>query len=238
MIIICRGGKVSETGSEPKPRSIASKDDEQVLVAPARLFRELGVFQGFLTDSVERYDPLFDAQTTRFMRRGDAELDLEYKQLIPYVLFTYAAPGERPLIFAYLRGKGQGEARLRSKWSVGIGGHVNDSDFDASGQSNAFESGARREIAEEVALDAEILSFRRVGLVNDDRTDVGKVHLGVVCRAELSAPKMRSNEPDLLDARFRPVDEILEEIEEKPDAFESWTALALRGLFGPRGKNA
>ena len=61
---------------------------------------------------------------------------------------------------------------------------------------------------------------------------MGKVHLGVVCRIELSAPNVRSNEPDLLEARFRGVDELLEEIAAAPERFESWTALALRGLFG------
>ena len=218
--------------SPAAPPAARSKDDERVLVVPAARFRELGEFQGFLTDSIARYDALFDAKETRFMRRGDAEFDPNFKQLIPYALFTYTAPGERPAVFAYLRGKGQGEARLRSKWSVGVGGHVNDGDASARSDADPFRTGALREIHEEVTLGASILSFERVGLVNDDSTEVGKVHLGVVCRIELSAPNVRSNEPDLLEARFRGVDELLEEIAAAPARFESWTALALRGLFG------
>ncbi len=217
----------NNASSAPKP---STKDDERVLVAPTALFRSLGEFQGFLTEDVDRYAPLFDASNTRFMRRGDAELDKAYKQLIPYAIFVSRVDGETQ-VFAYRRGKGQGEARLRSKWSAGVGGHVNDSDLSGD-EPDAFEAGTKREIAEEVVLDSPVLSFKKVGLVNDDRTEVGCVHLGVVCLVELAEPKMRSNETDLIEARFRPVDELLDEIEESPEKFESWTALALQNLYG------
>ncbi|MBQ9812631.1 MAG: phosphoesterase [Thermoguttaceae bacterium] len=207
---------------------MSSKEDERVLVAPTELFRSIGTFQGVLTESLDRYDPLFAPDATRFMRRGDAELDPNFKQLIPYVVFTCEQDGKR-LVFAYRRGKGQGEARLRSKWSVGIGGHVNDGDLGDA--ENAFDAGTKREIAEEVSLDANIASFARVGLVNDDSTEVGSVHLGVVCRVELDAPKLRSNEPDLLEARFREVGELLAEIDEAPERFESWTVFAMRDVI-------
>lgn len=221
--------------SSPSGSAPSSKDDERVLVAPAALLRSLGEFQGFLTNDVERYAPLFSSENTRFMRRGDAELDRAYKQLIPYAIFMSRVDGE-PQIFAYRRGQGQGEARLRSKWSAGIGGHVNDSDLGET-EIDAFEAGTKREIAEEVVLGSPTLSFKKVGLVNDDSTEVGSVHLGVVCLVELAEPKMRSNETDLVEARFRPVGELLQEIKEAPEKFESWTALALQNLFG-RGQDA
>ena len=234
------------------PNAPRTKDDELVLVVSSKLFRELGDFQGFRADALERYDALFQAENERFMRRGDAEFNPEFKQLVPYVLFLCFDRGARK-IFAYRRGAGQGEARLRSKWSAGIGGHINDEDaqraregesdalvglrLDASLDARAtneretsFERGARREIAEEVVIQARPLRFARVGFVNDDSTEVGSVHLGVVCAVLLEEPKMRSNEPDLLEARFRDLDDVLREIDEDPELYESWTALALRGL--------
>lgn len=218
-----------------------SKDDERVLVVPTRLFREGGVFQGFSTEAVSRCDALFAPEATRFMRRGDAERDPEFKQLIPYIIFVCEdeATG-RPSVFAYRRGDGQGETRLRSKWSVGVGGHIND--VDAESETDAatapgtdlFSAGAAREIAEEVVLGAPILRFERVGLVNDDATEVGRVHLGVVCVATLAAPALTSNEPDLAESGFRAVDELLAEIDAEPERFESWTTLALRGLYAEK----
>ena len=236
-----------------------SKDDERVLVVPTRLFRDGGVFQGFSAEAVSRCDALFAPESTRFARRGDAERDPEFKQLIPYILFVCedSATG-RPSVFAYRRGDGQGETRLRSKWSVGVGGHINDVDAGAESASaspltqtletaqtsenapsspfgsDLFSAGAAREIAEEVVLGAPILRFERVGLVNDDETEVGRVHLGVVCVATLAAPELKSNEPDLAESGFRPVDELLAEIDAEPERFESWTTLALRGLYAKK----
>lgn len=226
-----------------------SKDDERVLVVPTRLFREGGVFQGFSTAAISRCDALFAPEATRFTRRGDAERDPEFKQLIPYIIFVCedSATG-RPSVFAYRRGDGQGETRLRSKWSVGVGGHINDVDAGAENApptltqtaenaaatpfgNDLFSAGAAREIAEEVVLGAPILRFERVGLVNDDATEVGRVHLGVVCVATLAAPLLASNEPDLAESGFRAVDELLAEIDAEPERFESWTTLALRGLY-------
>lgn len=229
-----------------------SKDDERVLVVPTRLFRDGGVFQGFSAAAISRCDALFSPSATRFERRGDAERDPEFKQLIPYILFVCEdeATG-RPSVFAYRRGDGQGETRLRSKWSVGVGGHINDvdagaenalktpgapgsSDVAAPFGTDLFSAGAAREIAEEVVLGAPILRFERVGLVNDDATEVGRVHLGVVCVATLAAPLLTSNEPDLAESGFRPVDELLAEIDAEPERFESWTTLALRGLYAEK----
>lgn len=217
--------------SDSAARKSGAKDDERVLVAPTRLFRALGDFQGFSAEAVDEADAIFASDQLFFMRRGDAERDEEHKQLIPYALFTYVDAKNVVYVFAYLRGKGQGESRLHSKWSVGIGGHVNESDRRDDGVG-LFDAGVRREIEEEVAIDANVLSFRKAGLVNDDSTAVGRAHLGVVCVAELDAPRLRSNEPDLLEAGFRPVEELLREIEADPTKFESWTTLALRGLFG------
>ena len=211
-----------------------AKDDERVLVVPTSRFQELGAFQGFSREALKRCDALFDPSCVRFMRRGDAERDFRFKQLIPYVLFVYRNPNQNETeVFAYLRGQGQGEKRLRSRWSVGVGGHINadDSRISVEEQADLFTLGAMREIAEETTLIAPMRSFRKVGLVNDDSTEVGRVHLGVVCEVELERPEMRSNEPDLLEAGFRNVDELLREMSERSERFESWSVLALRELF-------
>lgn len=200
-------------------------------MTPTALFHELGSFQGLCCDSLQRYDALFSDAATRFLVRGEAENNADYKQLIPYVIFSYVHEGERSL-FTYCRGSHAGESRLRSKLSIGVGGHINESDsHNAQSGSDLFNACVRREISEETTITADILSFRRVALVNDDSTPVGRVHLGVICLAELSAPEMTANEPDLVDARFRPLSELREILLAHPDAFESWSTLALQGIF-------
>ncbi|MCI0492149.1 MAG: phosphoesterase, partial [Planctomycetes bacterium] len=67
-----------------------------------------------------------------------------------------------------------------------------------------------------------------VGLINDDETPVGRVHLGVVHLCDVSQPHVHPREADILDARFSPVNDILSRLEE----FESWSQIAVRALFG------
>ena len=66
----------------------------------------------------------------------------------------------------------------------------------------------RRELAEEVAIDTPYTE-RCVGLINDDESEVGRVHLGVVHMFDVDRPSVRPLETDIIEAGFRPLDEIL-----------------------------
>ena len=50
---------------------------------------------------------------------------------------------------------------------------------------------------------------RCVGLINDDQSDVGRVHLGVVHLVDLERPAVRPRETEIIESGFRPVEEIL-----------------------------
>lgn len=201
---------------------------EQVLVVPTRLFHEIGHFQGFSRDS-ERYLPqLFKPEHLSYRPRGEMEQNPSFKQLIPYVLFRHVDEHGNVRLFDYLRGSGLGERRLHAKRSVGVGGHISTLDAEAADHHDAvYREGLERELAEEVIVDTP---YREecVGLINDDETDVGKVHLGVVHLFDVETPDVRPREADMLEAGFRPVDEILTDL----DRFESWSQIAVSALFG------
>ena len=195
---------------------------EQVLVVPRQVFTDIGYFQGFSTD-VTRYLPtLLDEKNTSYRPRAEMEQDPSFKQLIPYVLFRYQT-GSRVELFQYTRGQGQGESRLHSLKSVGIGGHI--STLDESTHS-VYEQGMQRELEEETVIKTAYRD-QCVGLINDDETDVGKVHLGVVHIFDVEQPAVEAREEDIQNAGFRPVSEILSEI----DRYESWSQICLRALF-------
>ncbi len=201
---------------------------ECVLVVPTRLFHRLGHFQGFCAD-VERYlDELLSAEHTSYRPRAEVEQDPSFKQLIPYVIFRHRDRQGRQFVFQYTRGKGQGEGRLHSKRSVGIGGHISLDDTCAGEATKAaYDEGMRRELAEEVAIDTPYVESC-VGLINDDQTDVGRVHLGVVHIFDVERPDVRPLEPDIVDAGFRPLAEIMADT----SGFESWSQICLTALFG------
>lgn len=201
---------------------------EKVLVVPTELFHELGHFQGFSPDVARYFDPLIGSDQISYRPRGDMEEDPSFKQLIPYCLFRYTTPAGEVQVFDYLRGGGVGEARLRAKRSVGVGGHISLEDAEAVNHSgDVYSEGMRRELEEEVAINTPYTESA-VGMINDDETEVGKVHLGVVHLFDVESPSVAPREDDLTEAGFRPVSEILAEL----DRYESWSQIVMRALFG------
>ena len=202
---------------------------ERVLVVRTELFHRLGYFQGFCGE-VDRYlDELLSPEQTSYRPRGQVEGDPSFKQLIPYVIFRHIDAEGRESIFQYTRGTGQGEGRLHRKHSVGIGGHISAIDVDSQGGGSPYEEGMRRELEEEVRIDTPYTA-RCVGLINDDQTEVGSVHLGVVYIFDCQRPAVRPNEAEIVECGFRPVEEILADT----TGFESWSEICLRALFGEK----
>jgi predicted NUDIX family phosphoesterase len=189
--------------------------EERVLVVPTARLHQLGIFQGF-SPHVEAYLPaLLDPAHLRFLERSAAEDDPSFKQLIPYVVLRC---GEQ--VFHYTRGRAGAEARLRALRSIGVGGHVSDADGALTG--DLYRAGMRREIEEEIHLPCAFTE-QTVGLINDDATPVGRVHLGVVHVFDLAEPAARRREEALTACGFAPV----AELRRRRDDFETWSQFLL-----------
>jgi predicted NUDIX family phosphoesterase len=204
-----------------RPMSVVST--EHVLVVPTSVFHAIGHFQGFCGDANRYLKALLDPQHTSYRPRAAMEQDPTFKQLIPYVIFRYRDAEGRVKVFQYTRGTGQGEARLHAKQSIGIGGHISSDD---AAEPSAYDEGMRRELAEEVHIET---SYRGqvVGLINDDESDVGKVHLGVVHLLDVDRPAVKPRESEIIEAGFRHVSELLADV----SRFETWSQICLKALF-------
>ncbi len=193
---------------------------EHVLVVPTSLFHEIGHFQGF-SDQVDKYvKTLLDPAHTSFRPRNEVEDDPGFKQLIPYCIFRHDGK-----VFYYKRGKKGGEGRLHSKRSIGIGGHI--SSTDRLSGDRRYQEAMHREIEEEVFLESRFTDVC-VGLINDDETPVGKVHLGIVHIFDLDAAKVRPREETILETGFADPAELVR----NADEFETWSQICLKNLFG------
>ncbi len=195
--------------------------DEMILVVRRSLLEGLGTFQG-LNFEVERYLPaLLARENNFFMPRSQAESDPAFKQIIPYALLVHAGR-----VLHYVRGKKAGEQRLVSKGSIGIGGHMNDGDeglFTLDGE--AYAAAVRREVGEELRIGAGYRD-RTVALLNDDTTEVGRVHLGVVHVFELESDDVRKGEAMITELQFLDRAGLLA----RREAMETWSQICVDGL--------
>ena len=195
--------------------------NENVLVVRRSLFDELGSFHG-LNFAPQRYlDALLAHGNNCFLARDAAETDPTHKQIIPYALL---ACGDR--VLHYVRGKKAGEQRLVAKGSIGIGGHMNDEDESLfAWDEQAYRAGVEREVNEEVQIETPF-EDRIVALLNDDSTEVGSVHLGVVHIFRLEEPKVQKREAMITNLAFLTKEELLQ----RRESLETWSQICVDHL--------
>jgi predicted NUDIX family phosphoesterase len=195
--------------------------DENILVVKRSLFDQLGSFEGLNFEPRKYLDALLSRGNNFFLPRNRAENDPTHKQIIPYVLL---ACGNK--VVHYVRGKKAGEQRLVAKGSIGIGGHMNDTDESLfAWDEAAYRAGVEREVNEEVKIESPF-EDRIVALLNDDATEVGRVHLGVVHVFKLSQPKVEKREAMITNLAFLTREELLQ----RRDALETWSQYCLDSL--------
>jgi predicted NUDIX family phosphoesterase len=192
--------------------------EENILVIKRSLFDELGSFQGLNFETEKYLGVILSRGNNFFLPRAQAESDPAYKQIIPYALIAF-----EDRVLYYVRGKKAGEQRLVAKGSIGIGGHMNEGDESLfAWDEQAYRAGVEREVNEEIKIDAQF-EDRIVALLNDDTTDVGRVHLGIVHVFKLAGPKVEKREAMITNLAFL----TKAELRARRDSLESWSQICV-----------
>jgi predicted NUDIX family phosphoesterase len=191
-------------------------DEELVLVVPRRVLMPDPGWRGIRSDlwTGDRFEALV-TEHGEYRPRGEVEPNRSWKQVIPYLVLR---DGSR--YFLMRRTRAGGDARLHDLWTIGVGGHLNPGDGDLAG-------GLRREWREEVRASFEP-EFELIGLINDDTTDVGSVHVGAVYVADARGREVTVLETEKLTGAFAEPGEVARVV----DRMESWSALVFRHLEG------
>lgn len=186
---------------------------EQVMVvereAVAHWLIERGMTQ-------EHGDELLEVVSERhfFIDRDTAERSPQYKQIIPYVLIRHGDSW-----FLLQRTHKQTETRLHHKLSLGIGGHINPDTPD-------LFAGLQKELEEEVNVDSDYeLAF--AGILNDDSTEVGQVHLGAVFVLETAEALVTVRETEKMVGKWASRDELAGARE----AMETWSQIVYDAII-------
>lgn len=189
-----------------------AESDELIMAVARERFPDDLDWRGVRTEAIEPYLTAIDEAAT-FRPRAALEVDPAWKQIVPYLVLR-----DGPRVFLMQRTRAGGDARLHDRWSIGIGGHVELGDGDHLG-------GLRREWEEEIEADF-VPQWQLVGLLNDDATPVGTVHLGIVYEADAAGRVVAIRETDKLRGAFAS----FEEVEAHRDDLESWSAFALDAI--------
>jgi predicted NUDIX family phosphoesterase len=189
---------------------------EQVLVFKRELFPDLPT-DGFI-HKVDLLPRILSKAV--FVDRDKAEVDPTYKQIIPYSILRY-----NEMVFRYKRSAWGNEARLHGLYSIGVGGHVNKSDFFPllADATPIVEWTRDREIREEFYVKAPGQP-RLAGLLNDESNEVGRVHFGVIYEYWLESPKVESKEKRVhIQSGFIRLPELVAHAEE----YENWSRIII-----------
>ena len=186
--------------------------DELVFVVPRSSIPDEAGWYGVRTDDLDGFLVALE-RDGRYEPRNAMEVDASFKQIIPYLVLRDGAR-----FFLMRRTRAGVDARLHDRYSIGVGGHLNPGDGGVLG-------GLRREWHEELVAGFEP-GFRLVGLLNDDTTDVGAVHLGAVYVADAAGRTVEIRETDKLSGAFAEPDEV----EAVVDRMETWSRLCFEFL--------
>jgi predicted NUDIX family phosphoesterase len=163
----------------------------------------------------DRTDEVFHLISTQhyFVDRATAELSPKWRQIIPYVVLTFG-----DAYFLLRRTRKQSESRLHDKLSLGIGGHIN--------PGHDLLGGLQKELHEEVQID-DPYTLEFAGLLNDESTEVGLVHLGAVYLLRATSDRVRVLETEKMTGNWVGRTRLAE----FEPAMESWSQIVLRQLL-------
>ena len=161
-----------------------------------------------------------------FRSRAIVEEDPSFKQIIPYVVIKH----EEEFLLAR-RTNRQTESRLHGKYSLGIGGHINDLEKPGAAE-DVIQAGLERELNEEVELLGTRVSLRLAGIISDDSTPVGTVHLGLVFILQTDSPRFSIRETELMTAEWAAIDTL----REKFPLLESWSQIVFQNVIEAKSR--
>jgi len=202
-----------------------NKEDQQIMVVDRATLFANGYFQGFSPADVIDYEEIIN-DNYFYDKRWRVETRSELKQPIAYCVIVNKVTHE---VFAYQRSSKEAhydEKRLRGKWSWGIGGHIDKTDDT---ETDPIRASMLREIAEEIQIphfDPPII----LGYINDDTTEVGQVHFGLLFLLMTSAKKVVPNDPEIAFGGFMTIPQLEEICASEETSVESWSEIAMTPL--------
>jgi predicted NUDIX family phosphoesterase len=201
------------------------KQGKNIVVVPRDSLFVNGGFQGYLPAEEHDYETaILNSHTLK--PRGDVEENPAYKQPICYCAIINSTTSR---LFVYQRAPAASdyaEARLRGKWSIGIGGHVDEADCR---YDNPLLASMAREVSEELRWKG-VFAPRLIGYINDESDLVGRVHFGLLYLAETAATYIAPRSREIAEAQMIQPAGWQKMLTDPSLAIEGWSSIATSAL--------
>lgn len=172
--------------------------DEKILCIKEDILFKEGKWNGLMTENLEKYRDLILSNGEYRVRR-DLEEDSSYKQVIAQVILKYKDK------FFLHKQTGRNEDRLNGYCPLPLGGHIEE--IDEKAQGDTIELALDRELHEEVELNSNIVKKTFLGLIYlEDENEVNRMHVGLFYIYELDGMDVHIKEEGLEDIGFVSLD--------------------------------
>lgn len=174
---------------------------------------------------------LLDSKLVDRVGPNSCEEDPTLQQIIPYMVIV----NEEGKIFTYSRGQAGGEDKLKSKLSIGLGGHIDGMAPEGMNNYQWFTQEARRELAEEVGILSDDVNISYSALLfdrthektEDGKTYVGQVHCGLLSFIRVNKSEVTKLEQGVIEnGQWMSVDELNAPIVH--ERLEDWSKASLK----------
>ena len=212
------------SSTQTQTQTAQAHHDERILVIKrSALLESQEIWQGLNIDFFPKCLEII-SKNAEFQPRSLMEKDPTYKQIIPYLIFEHEGS-----FFLMQRKKDASEQRLQNKYSLGIGGHMRFEDLQHSADLFGW---AKREFEEEVQYEGTF-QMAPLGILNDDSTEVGQVHLGIVLML-IGDSSTISIKSELQSGQLVPLPDCLDYVPH----METWSQIVLMTLLKEGFKSA
>lgn len=162
-----------------------------------------------------------------YMVRGKAEEDFDYKQPLPYWVII----DEDNRVFVYKRWwkwSNNGEARLHSKISIWVWGHIEREDEDLN---DILRDTLKREIEEEIDIsESDIKSVDIIWYINIDDGEVQELHLWLAYLVRVHSTDIRLLDWELDNWEFVTLSTLEAMVASGNYDLEKWSMILLKPL--------
>ena len=192
----------------------------EILVVKKEALFEGEEFLGFMPVEKKDFSKNILSNFEYKERTDELEYNFDFQQIIPYIWIINPKTKQ---VFAYRRAPDTryDEARLRDKWSGGIGGHI---DKENPIPQDPIELAALRELQEEVVITGE-LKLKLAGFINSDIGSVEKAHFGVAYLVE-TEDDVKKGDDEMTHGQFYSLEEMEKIFGDPNNQIEAWTQIS------------